>query len=72
MRSKMQVLLVCFVFCTITYSSMAVVGSEVESQVTLNFPTNKISSIVAICTTLVNPIAKYALMMTPIIHIPHY
>ncbi|MFS8017224.1 putative amino acid transporter, transmembrane domain-containing protein [Helianthus anomalus] len=68
-----KVLLVCFVFCTITYSSMAVVGylmfgSEVESQITLNLPTDKISSRVAICTTLVNPIAKYALMVTPIVH----
>ncbi|KAI7732056.1 hypothetical protein M8C21_013744 [Ambrosia artemisiifolia] len=68
-----KVLLVCFVFCTTTYSLMAIVGylmfgSEVESQITLNLPTNKISSIVAICTTLVNPIAKYALMMTPIVH----
>ncbi|KAI7732058.1 hypothetical protein M8C21_013746, partial [Ambrosia artemisiifolia] len=68
-----KVLLVCFVFCTITYSSMAVVGylmfgSKVESQVTLNLPTDKISSRVAICTTLVNPIAKYALMVTPIVN----
>lgn len=68
----MQVLLLCFVFCTITYSSMAVVGylmfgSNVESQITLNLPTDKISSRVAICTTLVNPIAKYALMVTPIV-----
>ncbi|KVI02563.1 Amino acid transporter, transmembrane [Cynara cardunculus var. scolymus] len=66
------VLLLCFVFCTITYSSMAVVGylmfgSNVESQITLNLPTDKISSRVAICTTLVNPIAKYALMVTPIV-----
>ncbi|KAI3717001.1 hypothetical protein L1987_68293 [Smallanthus sonchifolius] len=76
MRNQHQfskVLLVCFVFCTITYSSMAVVGylmfgSEVESQITLNLPTNKISSRVAICTTVVNPIAKYALMVTPIVH----
>ncbi|XP_076898263.1 amino acid transporter AVT1I-like [Bidens hawaiensis] len=76
MRNQHQfskVLLVCFVFCTITYSSMAIVGylmfgSQVDSQITLNLPTNKISSRVAICTTLVNPIAKYALMVTPIVH----
>ncbi|XP_024975889.1 amino acid transporter AVT1I-like isoform X2 [Cynara cardunculus var. scolymus] len=75
MRNQHQfskVLLLCFVFCTITYSSMAVVGylmfgSNVESQITLNLPTDKISSRVAICTTLVNPIAKYALMVTPIV-----
>lgn len=71
-RQFSQVLLLCFVFCTITYSSMAVVGylmfgSNTQSQITLNLPTNKISSRVAICTTLVNPIAKYALMVTPIV-----
>ncbi|GJZ80521.1 amino acid transporter AVT1I-like protein [Tanacetum coccineum] len=75
MRNRQQfskVLLLCFVFCTITYSSMAVVGylmfgTNVQSQITLNLPTDKISSRVAICTTLVNPIAKYALMVTPIV-----
>nr|XP_043606612.1 amino acid transporter AVT1I-like isoform X2 [Erigeron canadensis]XP_043606613.1 amino acid transporter AVT1I-like isoform X2 [Erigeron canadensis] len=72
-RQFSKVLLLCFVFCTITYSSMAVFGylmfgSHVESQITLNLPTNKISSRVAICTTLVNPIAKYALMVTPIVN----
>lgn len=43
-------------------------GSNVESQITLNLPTNHISSKVAICTTLVTPIAKYALMLTPIVN----
>ncbi|XP_057957123.1 amino acid transporter AVT1I isoform X1 [Malania oleifera] len=76
MRNKRQfskVLLFCFVFCTICYASMAVLGylmfgSKVESQVTLNLPTEKLSSKVAIFTTLVNPISKYALMGTPIVN----
>ncbi|KAK9050519.1 hypothetical protein SSX86_030510 [Deinandra increscens subsp. villosa] len=76
MRNKHQfskVLLLCFVFCTITYASMAIVGykmfgSDVESQITLNLPTDKISSKVAIFTTLVNPIVKYALLVTPIVN----
>ncbi|TYJ37752.1 hypothetical protein E1A91_A05G397200v1 [Gossypium mustelinum] len=38
------------------------------SNVTLNLPASKISSKVAIYTTLVNPIAKYALMVTPIVN----
>ncbi|PSS33690.1 Vacuolar amino acid transporter like [Actinidia chinensis var. chinensis] len=68
-----KVLLFCFVFSTITYASMAVFGylmfgSEVDSEITLNLPSGKISSKVAICTTLVNPIAKYALMVTPIVN----
>ncbi|KAK3036623.1 hypothetical protein RJ639_030192 [Escallonia herrerae] len=72
-RQFSKVLLLCFVFCTVTYASMAVLGylmfgSEVQSQITLDLPTNKISSKVAIFTTLVNPIAKYALMVTPIVN----
>ncbi|XP_050381512.1 amino acid transporter AVT1I [Argentina anserina] len=74
MRNKKQfsnVLLICFILCTICYASMAVFGylmfgSGVQSQITLNLPTNKISSQVAIYTTLVNPISKFALMVTPI------
>lgn len=67
-----KVLLLCFIFCTITYSSMAIFGylmfgSNLNSQITLNLPTDKLSSRIAICTTLVNPIAKYALMVTPIV-----
>ena len=42
-------------------------GSKVQSQVTLNLPTNLVSSKVAIYTTLVNPLAKYALMVCPIV-----
>ncbi|KAJ0753659.1 putative amino acid transporter, transmembrane domain-containing protein [Helianthus annuus] len=75
MRNKHQfskVLLLCFVFSTVTYSSMAVIGylmfgSKVESQVTLSLPTDKTSSRVAIFTTLVTPILKYALLVTPIV-----
>ncbi|PON38700.1 Amino acid transporter, transmembrane domain containing protein [Trema orientale] len=75
MKNKHQfsnVLLLCFVICTVSYASMAVFGylmfgSGVQSQITLNLPTGKLSSKVAIYTTLVNPIAKYALMVTPIV-----
>ncbi|XWS30255.1 hypothetical protein CRYUN_Cryun24cG0100800 [Craigia yunnanensis] len=68
-----NVLVVCFVLCTIFYASMAIFGylmfgSDVQSQITLNLPTNKLSSRVAIYTTLVNPISKYALMVTPIVN----
>ncbi|KAI3699724.1 hypothetical protein L2E82_44195 [Cichorium intybus] len=71
-RQFKKVLLLCFIFCTITYSSMAIFGylmfgSNLNSQITLNLPTDKLSSRIAICTTLVNPIAKYALMVTPIV-----
>ncbi|XP_055825643.1 amino acid transporter AVT1J-like isoform X2 [Solanum dulcamara] len=76
MRNQKQfskVMLVCFVFSTITYATIAVMGylmfgSDVESQITLNLQTEKFSSKLAIYTALINPIAKYALMMTPIIN----
>nr|XP_010317522.1 amino acid transporter AVT1J-like isoform X2 [Solanum lycopersicum] len=66
-----KVMFVCFLLCTISYASMAIVGylmfvPSVLSQITLNLPINKISSKVAIYTTLVNPIAKYSLMIKPL------
>lgn len=65
-------MVICFTICTFIYASVAVLGylmygSNVESQITLNLPTDKLSSKVAIWITLVNPIAKFALMVTPII-----
>ncbi|KAM3394838.1 amino acid transporter AVT1J [Capsicum galapagoense] len=68
-----KVMLLCFMFSTVTYASIAVLGysmfgSDVESQITLNLQTEKFSSRLGIYTTLINPIAKYALMMTPIIN----
>ncbi|CAK9162911.1 unnamed protein product [Ilex paraguariensis] len=43
-------------------------GPKVQSQITLNLPTHKISSRVAIYATLINPISKYPLMVTPILN----
>ncbi|KAM3305994.1 amino acid transporter AVT1J [Capsicum chacoense] len=68
-----KVMLLCFMFSTVTYASIAVLGysmfgSDVESQITLNLQTEKFSSRLGIYTTLINPMAKYALMMTPIIN----
>ncbi|KAL6650850.1 hypothetical protein ACP70R_009775 [Stipagrostis hirtigluma subsp. patula] len=66
-----KMLAICFVLCTLNYGSMAVLGylmygDGVESQVTLNLPGARLSSKVAIFTTLVNPLSKYALVVTPI------
>ncbi|XVE98668.1 hypothetical protein REPUB_Repub03eG0127200 [Reevesia pubescens] len=74
MRKKTQfskVLLTSFVICTITYTSMAVLGyliygQNVQVQVTLNLPTEKAISKVAIYTVLAAPIAKYTLTVMPI------
>lgn len=67
-----KVLLICFTLSTFIYVSMAVLGylmfgSSVESQITLNLPTDKVSSQIAIYTTLITPIAKYALILKPIV-----
>ncbi|XP_027771286.1 amino acid transporter AVT1J-like [Solanum pennellii] len=72
-KQSPKVMLLCFVFATITYASIAAMGysmfgSEVESQITLNLPTGNFNSKLAIYTTLINPIAKYSLMMTPVIN----
>ncbi|KAF3794209.1 Vacuolar amino acid transporter 1 [Nymphaea thermarum] len=66
-----KVLFACFVICTFNYGSMAVIGylmygNEVKSQLTLNLPVEKLSSKIAIYVTLVNPLTKYALIVTPI------
>ncbi|MED6121654.1 hypothetical protein PIB30_032196 [Stylosanthes scabra] len=74
MKDKIQfykVLIVCFIISTITYGSMAIIGYKmfgeyVNSQVTLNLPTNKISTKIAIYITLINPFTKYAVIITPI------
>ncbi|KAG6601432.1 Amino acid transporter AVT1J, partial [Cucurbita argyrosperma subsp. sororia] len=74
MNNKTQfpkVLMVCFVTSTMSYGSMAILGylmygDNIKSQVTLNLPTDKTSTKVAIYTTLINPITKYAAIINPI------
>ncbi|XP_060213426.1 amino acid transporter AVT1I-like [Lycium barbarum] len=66
-----KVLLLCFILSTFTYGSMATMGylmygQNLMSQITLNLPTEKISSKIAIYTTLINPLTKYALIVSPI------
>ncbi|XP_061345831.1 amino acid transporter AVT1I-like [Gastrolobium bilobum] len=66
-----KVLLVCFVASTIIYGSISILGyimfgDYLKSQITLNLPTNKISTKIAIYTTIINPFTKYAVVITPI------
>lgn len=66
-----KVLLFCFVLSTVSYGSMAVIGylmygETVKSQVTLNLPIGKMSSKIALCTTLISPFTKYAIIISPI------
>jgi solute carrier family 32 (vesicular inhibitory amino acid transporter) len=41
-------------------------GQDIKSQITLNLPNGKWSSNIAIYTTLINPLMKYALIVMPI------
>ncbi|TKY58956.1 Ribonuclease 3 [Spatholobus suberectus] len=65
------VMIVCFVASTITNASIAVLGytmfgDDSMSQITLNLPSKKISTKIAIYTTIINPFTKYAVLITPI------
>jgi solute carrier family 32 (vesicular inhibitory amino acid transporter) len=42
-------------------------GSGTQSQITLNLPTHKIASKIAIYTTTINPIVKYEVLLKPIL-----
>uniref|UniRef100_A0A0D9V2K6 Amino acid transporter transmembrane domain-containing protein n=1 Tax=Leersia perrieri TaxID=77586 RepID=A0A0D9V2K6_9ORYZ len=66
-----KVLLISSVLCSLNYGITAVLGyliygDDVQSQVTLNLPAGKLCTKVAIVMTLVNPLAKYALLVAPI------
>lgn len=66
-----QVLLFSSVLCSLNYGVTAVLGyliygDDVQSQVTLNLPSGRLYTKVAIVMTLINPLAKYALLVAPI------
>ncbi|KAJ9549306.1 hypothetical protein OSB04_021849 [Centaurea solstitialis] len=66
-----KVLLVSFILSTIGYVSMAILGykmfgDNMMSQVTLNLPTNNISSKIAVYITLINHVVVYAILIVPI------
>ncbi|KAL4197742.1 hypothetical protein AMTRI_Chr04g189820 [Amborella trichopoda] len=67
-----KVLIISFIVSTLNYGAMGVLGysmfgEEVKSQITLNLPRGKLSSNIAIYTTLINPLTKYALIVAPIL-----
>uniref|UniRef100_A0A7N0UME0 Amino acid transporter transmembrane domain-containing protein n=1 Tax=Kalanchoe fedtschenkoi TaxID=63787 RepID=A0A7N0UME0_KALFE len=66
-----KVLLVSFFITILTYMATAIVaylmyGANVESSITLNLPSNQVAGAIAIYTTLLIPITRYALMMSPV------
>lgn len=65
------VLFTCFGICTLMYAGVAVTGYKMfgeftRSQFTLNMPHNLVASKIAVWTTVVNPLTKYALTMIPV------
>ncbi|KAK1283337.1 Amino acid permease 8 [Acorus calamus] len=65
-----SVLFTTFAICTVMFAGVAVMGytmfgESTQSQFTLNLPHNLVASKVAVWTTVVNPLTKYALTLTP-------
>ncbi|KAF5204988.1 Amino acid transporter avt1d [Thalictrum thalictroides] len=64
-------LLVSFVICFVLYAGVAILGflmfgDATQSQITLNMPKYFLASKIAAWTTVVNPLSKFALTMTPV------
>ncbi|RWR81604.1 vacuolar amino acid transporter 1 [Cinnamomum micranthum f. kanehirae] len=74
MRNKAEfpsVLMVSFAICWIIYTGVGVLGflmfgESIESQFTLNLPHQFVASKIGVWTTVVNPLTKYALTITPV------
>ncbi|XP_010543284.1 PREDICTED: vacuolar amino acid transporter 1-like [Tarenaya hassleriana] len=66
------VLVTSFTFCTFLYIAVAICGysmfgEAIQSQFTLNMPSQFVSSKLAVWTAVITPMTKYALTITPIV-----
>lgn len=65
------VLIASFIICTLMYAGTAIMGytmfgDATTTQFTLNMPKTFVASKLAVWTTVVNPLTKYALTITPV------
>lgn len=74
MENKNQyplVLFASFAICTLIYAGVAIMGymmfgESIESQFTLNLPSNLLASKIAVWATVISPLTKYALTISPV------
>ncbi|XP_020578367.1 vacuolar amino acid transporter 1 isoform X2 [Phalaenopsis equestris] len=66
-----RALVICFSLCTAVYGSFAAIsylmfGESTLSQITLNLPKDAVASKIALWTTVINPLTKFALLLNPL------